>query len=443
MTPPALSIKNLGFRYPGQPTRLLSGLELQVDRGECVGIRGANGSGKSTLVSLIAGLAQSFGEGEVTGEIRREQDTRPPLVVLQDPDSQILCERVGNELAFFRAHSDRSLTTPNVESAISLSGLEDLRDRYVYQLSYGQKQRMVLASALLCAEPGLIVLDEPFAHLDEDGLRLFTRTLRNLKNKGAAVVLVGHDLARIAQLIDRWYLLEDARLRPVDHLPAAGTTLPLPPSRDSTPGNVLLSARKLTCRDAQKKSIFLPFNQEFCRGRIYGLTGPNGCGKSALASALAGIREFEGGAVYSEARLVPAPARRRRVKIVTQNPFRQMLYRTGEENLRSARRRRGREGTDLQVDAGRLGDDGLLSRDVISLSRGEALRLSLLCALSEDPEMLILDEALVGLDAEGVGDFLEVVFSLRERGKCILLISHLPELLERVCDAHCPALEAG
>ncbi len=438
-----LIINNLGFRYPGQSTRLLSGLDLRVNRGECVAIQGANGSGKSTLVSLISGVAQSFGEGEISGEIRRAPDGQTPLVVLQDPDSQLLCERVENELAFFRTHTDRGSEGLGVEEAISSAGLEEIRDHYVYQLSYGQKQRVVLASALLCAPTNLIVLDEPFAHLDGEGIRVLSRTLGDLKENGSAIVLLGHDLERVAPLIDRWYLLKGGRLQSASLPFAQANPRPSSPPPSPEPGNLLLSARELTCRDSRNRSIFLPFNQDFCAGRVYGLTGPNGCGKSALAGALAGISEFTGGTIRSRTRTVAAPARRRKVKIVTQNPFRQMLYRTGDENLRFALRRRRKRGSAPLAEAGLHGDPGLLSRDVISLSRGEALRLSLLCALSEDPDLLILDEALVGLDAEGVSDFQNTIFNLRERGKCVLLISHLPELLEGVCDSRCPALEAG
>jgi len=116
-----------------------------------------------------------------------------------------------------------------------------------------------------------------------------------------------------------------------------------------------------------------------------------------------------------------------------------MLYRTVEQNLRAGFRNRVSEPI-ISPDEGveRLGLARLLDREVTSLSIGEAQRVALLCAILHGPEMLIIDESLAGLDPEGVNAVRDLILLLREKDKCILLISHLKKFIDLFCDIQIP-----
>lgn len=125
--------------------------------------------------------------------------------------------------------------------------------------------------------------------------------------------------------------------------------------------------------------------------------------------------------------------------MVNQNPFHQLLYRTGRQNLRAGVRHRSAEPI-ISPDEGveLLGLRRLLDREVTSLSIGEAQRIALLCAILHGPEMLIIDESMASLDPEGVNAVRDLIFLLRKEDKCIILISHLKKFIHLFCDIHIP-----
>lgn len=116
-----------------------------------------------------------------------------------------------------------------------------------------------------------------------------------------------------------------------------------------------------------------------------------------------------------------------------------MLYRTVRQNLRAGFRSKSSQPI-ISPEEGveRLGLARLLNREVTSLSIGEAQRVALLCAVLHGPEMLIIDESLAGLDPEGINAVRDLIYHLRERDKCVLLISHLNKFIHLFCDVKIP-----
>ena len=435
-----LKVNNLQYRYPREKEFILNGLNLEMNPGECVSITGGNGSGKSTLISVLSGLAASFRGGELLGLIQLPGGGKfRPACVLQEPDSQILCDKVGEELAFFMNYSSQSGDPSALEEAVDSFGIKDLQDRKVFELSYGEKQRLILTGGIICGDKELILLDEPSAYLDEDGVERLFGILTRLKSSGSAIIIIGHDFQRIESIIDRRYLMRNGRLFP-QLLPEAGDSLykELPRVKDIITESVF-SVSDLAFHSPEGKVIFSGFSREFYRGVAYGIIGPNGAGKTTLARVLSGISGFSEGEITRVEKELDARARRRLVRMVHQNPFHQMLYRTVEQNLRDAFRDRSSEPI-ISPEEGveRLGLVRLLNREVTSLSIGEAQRVALLCAVLHGPEMLIIDESLAGLDPEGVNAVRELILLLREKDKCILLISHLKKFIDLFCDIQIP-----
>ena len=173
-TAAAVEARGWGWRHAGRRASAVSGLDLRIDPGERVLLLGASGAGKSTLMHALAGVLGGDDEGDRSGELL--VDGRPPApgrsgLVLQDPDSQVVLARVGDDVAFGCENLGvpSGEIWPRVASALDSVGLGLPLDHPTSSLSGGQKQRLALAG-VLAMRPGLLLLDEPTANLDPDGV---------------------------------------------------------------------------------------------------------------------------------------------------------------------------------------------------------------------------------------------------------------------------------
>ncbi len=202
----------------GRP--ILRGIDLTVEAGQFVALMGANGSGKSTLVRAITGLTpltagsvsiygtpiDSFHEWHRIGFVpqRASAATGVPSSVWEVVASGRLTRR-----RLFRplSRADRHA----IDDAIEVTGLADLVQRSVAQLSGGQHQRVLIARALAGA-PDLFFLDEPTAGVDLPNQQALADGLRVLSARGATILLVAHELGPMAPLIDRAIVMRDGRI---------------------------------------------------------------------------------------------------------------------------------------------------------------------------------------------------------------------------------------
>lgn len=197
---PALSLKNVRFRYPRSEGEVLEGISLTVHRGERVALVGPNGAGKSTLLHLIIGMETGHsGSVEVYGNPahrcrhrvaivpqRSSVDWRFPVTVRQ----VVLMGRYVH-LGWFRR--PRQEDRDRVDEALSTMGISALADRQVGELSGGQQQRVMLARTL-AHDADLLLLDEPLNHVDITTQELIFHTLERLTDDGKAVIVSTHDL---------------------------------------------------------------------------------------------------------------------------------------------------------------------------------------------------------------------------------------------------------
>lgn len=214
----AITIVGGNLALAGRP--VLRGIDLRVGAGEVVAVLGANGSGKSTLIRGLMGLAAwSSGEvrlfGVALGEFRdwRRVGYVPQRVTATSGVPATVTEVVASgrlarrRLLMPLSQSDRAA----VRRAISAVELEAKRSDAVSQLSGGQQQRVLIARAL-ATEPDLFVLDEPNAGVDQHNQTGLVRTLRPLVERGAAALIVLHELGPLADLIDRVVVLREGRI---------------------------------------------------------------------------------------------------------------------------------------------------------------------------------------------------------------------------------------
>jgi cobalt transport protein ATP-binding subunit len=209
----AIEITNLKYRYH-DGTEALRGVTFSIPSGECVALLGPNGSGKSTLLLHLNGIlpdkpahdgsVKVLGETLSTGNL--EAIRRQVGLLFQDPDDQLFCPTVEEDVAFGPQQlglRDAEVGR-RVKTSLAQVGLADFAHRATHHLSHGEKRRVCLAGVLAC-EPSILVLDEPTSDLDPRGRREFKELLRKIP---ATKLIATHDLELAVQLCSRAIILD-------------------------------------------------------------------------------------------------------------------------------------------------------------------------------------------------------------------------------------------
>ena len=215
----ALEVSELTFQFAGG-VPVLRGLSFAVQAGECVALIGPNGAGKSTLLWHLNGILPVHAAERFTGSVRvqgrlvtRDDSAwvrREVGVLFQDPDDQLFCATVGEDVAY----GPEQLGCPahevaeRVSRALSQVGLAGFERRMPHRLSGGEKKRVCLAG-LLAYEPSVLVLDEPSAGLDPRSRRELIQILSRVP---VTRFIATHDLALVAELCPRALLLDAGQL---------------------------------------------------------------------------------------------------------------------------------------------------------------------------------------------------------------------------------------
>jgi len=212
------------LRVGGTTVRAVDGVDLTVQRGECVGIVGESGSGKSTLARAIVRLLPNVDFAELSGEILfdgRNVEKMSDLelrklrrdggfsIVFQDPLSYLNpTRRVGSQIAeALRADRNTSSRVHELLREVGLPEPERVSRRYPHELSGGMRQRVLIAIAL-ASEPVLLFADEPTTSLDATVQLQVLETLRRLhRERNMALAIITHDLGLVAELCDRVYVM--------------------------------------------------------------------------------------------------------------------------------------------------------------------------------------------------------------------------------------------
>ena len=208
---PALRISSVSFSYPDKPD-VLHDVTLQAGPGEKLGLIGPNGAGKTTLFLLACGVLRPsagqialFGESVVPGRFRPEIG-----MVFQDPDDQLFCPSVRDDIAFGPRNLglDDRVVNARVAKAVAIAGVQELVERAPHHLSGGEK-RMVSIAGALAMQPRVLIYDEPSASLD---IRSRRRLIEFLQASSQAILIASHDLELILEVCDRVVLMDDGQV---------------------------------------------------------------------------------------------------------------------------------------------------------------------------------------------------------------------------------------
>ena len=192
-------------------TQVLKGVNLTVEQGDIVGIRGINGSGKTMVLRAIAGLIRVDGSVEISGKKMEPGECPKDIGVLVEMPG-FLPEFTGKKNLQLLGMLQEGVTEEDIDEAMNAVGLDPKDRRHYKKYSLGMKERLGIAQAIL-KKPKLILLDEPTNGIDSDGIQMLEELLRRLKEAGSTIVVTSHDRDFLDAVTSQCYEMTEGSLR--------------------------------------------------------------------------------------------------------------------------------------------------------------------------------------------------------------------------------------
>ena len=192
-------------------TQVLKGVNLTVEQGDIVGIRGINGSGKTMVLRAIAGLIRVDGSVKIGGKKMEPGECPKDIGVLVEMPG-FLPEFTGKKNLQLLGMLQEGVTEEDIEEAMNAVGLDPKDRRHYKKYSLGMKERLGIAQAIL-KKPKLILLDEPTNGIDSDGIQILEELLWRLKEAGSTIVVTSHDRDFLDAVTSQCYEMKEGSLR--------------------------------------------------------------------------------------------------------------------------------------------------------------------------------------------------------------------------------------
>ena len=499
-------IKNLTFTYPTSGGKTaLSDVNLKIERGEYVTVCGKSGSGKTTLLKHLKSVLTPHGdvsgeilfEGKPLSEVDLRQQSSKIGYVMQNPDNQIVTDKVWHELAFGLESlgMDQKTIRLRVAEMASYFGIQSWFHKNVSELSGGQKQLLNLAS-IMAMQPTVLILDEPTSQLDPIAATDFLNTVRKINLElGTTVIITEHRLEDIFHASDRVVVMEDGKIIADDEPHAIGAYLkeqhnemfaamPSPVQIYYGVDNELecpltvregrnwlsdvlqdkeMKATSLVKKEADMDDVGTPaiilkelwfryekeapdvlkgVNLKVPKESIFAIVGGNGTGKSTTLKAICNIcRPYRGQVLIDGKRIEKynsAELFKGNLAMLPQDPQSLFVKKTVGEDLAEMipdGRFSSEEKESKIKEIAEICDIlHLLESHPYDLSGGEQQRAALAKVLLTEPKILLLDEPTKGIDNFFKLKFAEILNRLKERGVTILMVSNDVEFCAKYAD---------
>ncbi|MHA5130675.1 ATP-binding cassette domain-containing protein [Oenococcus oeni] len=494
-----IKISDLNFTYPKEKERALKNINLDITEGEFFLLCGVSGSGKSTLLRQIKQEIKPFGKesgqifynGKPLGNLDGRVSAHEIGFVTQNPENQVVTDKVWHELAFGLESLGLSTKTirRRVAEMASFFGIQEWFDKNVAELSGGQMQILNLASVMIM-QPHVLILDEPTSQLDpiaaDDFLEMIERINRELS---VAIILTEHHLEKVFPIADRVAVMEkgsviccDTPSRVAKEMSQEGKAHPIfagfPASvriysgirgNDNCPltvreGNQWLrkhfsydngdliadQGEKWSVHDpaVELRNIWFRYGKKLpdvlkgvtlkiYSGQITCLLGGNGTGKTTTLDIISGLYKAYRGKTklmgkkimdYKSGELYKGV-----VGMLPQNPQLLFVRDTVREDLKEMAKECNAEGQ-LKKIVHEMELEELLDRHPYDLSGGEQQKAAFAKMLLRSPKIILLDEPTKGLDANFKISFAEILKKLSQKGMAILMATHDVEFAAECAD---------
>lgn len=207
-----IKVENVSFKYKNSDNKILNNLNLEIEDGEVVALVGKNGSGKSTIGKLLSGILK-LKQGNITidgMEIKNRKAQDKIGIVFQNPENQIIFNNIYEELSFSLNGLEKNEIETRVDNSLKQVGMLEYKDKDLYTLSLGQKQRIMIAE-VLAKKPKYIIFDEPTTMIDSEGKESIYKILENLKKEGYTIICITN-LADEILIADRTLILKNGQV---------------------------------------------------------------------------------------------------------------------------------------------------------------------------------------------------------------------------------------
>lgn len=485
-------IKNLSFTYAGEDKHALKNIDIAIKSGEFIALAGISGSGKTTLLKLLK--PQIAPNGTINGEILiggvpiEKVNTAVDVgFVMQNPENQIVTDKVYRELAFGLENIGEKTEKIKVKIAeiAEYFGISSWIEEKTSNLSGGQKQLLNL-SAVMVTDPKILIFDEATSQLDPIVASEFLRVVKRINEEfGVTVIMAEHRLNELIGIADRLIVLDDGK-KIIDAVPKTLSpsemsgefvqsmpftfrlakklnlekcpltekeareclkeivTMPvtyLPNKKEEREKEIALSVKSAYFRyDKKGSDVIKDLRLEVKKGEVYALVGGNGSGKTTLLNCIVGIKDFYHGKIkyFGSSKKEFLLKRAGNIAMLTQNPKTLFIKDTVKKDLEEVAKIVGKSKDEfanlLEKTIETLGIKPLLEKHPYDLSGGETEKVALAKVLLTSPKILLLDEPTKGLDGYYKSKIASIINDLKGEDVTVILVTHDQEFAAMVAD---------
>ena len=487
-------IQNLSFSYPGCPRNALEEVSLTIEPGEYVLLCGRSGCGKTTLLRHLKTVLTPHGtrsgsvllDGTPLEQVPLRDQAERIGFVMQNPDDQIVTDKVWHELAFGMENlgCEQKAMRLRVAEMASFFGIQDWFHREISELSGGQKQLLNLAS-IMAMQPQVLILDEPTSQLDPIAATDFLNTIQKINRElGTTILITEHRTEEVFPGADRVVVMENGRISAAGtprevagqlyregsplfsalptparifyaigseqhcpltvregrnwlskRLPPSDVLPALPPEPDFPVQGIPALELKGGWFRYEKDSpdILRDIRLSVPQGSLYAIVGGNGAGKSTTLKAICGICKLYRGSVRlfgKDLKAYKGNLYKGCLSMLPQDPKCLFVKQTLREDLEEM----GAGAEKSMEIAGLCQVEHLLDAHPADLSGGELQRAALAKVLLAEPRLLLLDEPTKGLDSFFKQSFAQLLHDLCRRGITVVMVSHDVEFCAEYAD---------